>query len=114
MRNTFINISGASETNLINKLFVKNTDNNEYTVDPVDAKTIKNILISNTHDTDPVIFDLTIYDDSNNYRILNNVTIPNGASLSLDSHEVAFDNNLYQMKIQLLAETSSVTIKITH
>ena len=114
MRNTFINISGNSATNLIGKLFVKNTDNNKYTVDPVDARTIKNMLICNTHATNSVRVDLTIYDDSNNYLILKKVTIPNGATLSLDSDQVAFDNNLYQMKIQLSNTDSAATIKIKH
>tara|TARA_R100000900_G_C3324293_1_gene162159 strand:+ start:338 stop:682 length:345 start_codon:yes stop_codon:yes gene_type:complete len=114
MTNTFINISGNSETNLIGKLFVQNTENNKYSTSPVNASDIKNILISNTHATDSVIIDLTIYDDSNNHLVLNNVTIPNGVSLSLDADQVAFDNNLYQMKIQLNAADSAVTIKIKH
>ena len=114
-----ITIRSAKTKNLvpaavIGKLFVQNTENYKFKSADVDAKKIKNMLISNTHASSEVRVDLTIYDDSNNYLILNNVSIPNGASLSLDSHEVAFDNNLYQMKIQLNAVDSSVTIKITH
>ena len=114
MKNKFLNITGNSEVAVIGKLFVQNTENYKFKSADVDAKKIKNMLISNTHASSEVRVDLTIYDDSNNYLILNNVSIPNGASLSLDSHEVAFDNNLYQMKIQLNAVDSAVTIKITH
>tara|TARA_R110002020_G_scaffold438522_1_gene648960 strand:- start:187 stop:738 length:552 start_codon:yes stop_codon:yes gene_type:complete len=49
-----------------------------------------------------------------NYHILNNVEIPNGASLKLSSDEFNFDNNNYNLYINSSSATGDIDILIRY
>ena len=60
----------------------------------------KSLRLVNTHATATITLDLYIQDSTPTiYYILNNVAIPNGATLKLDSDEFNFDRNTYTLYI---------------
>tara|TARA_R110002012_G_scaffold255391_1_gene435335 strand:- start:31 stop:330 length:300 start_codon:yes stop_codon:yes gene_type:complete len=74
--------------------------------------TIEGIKISNTKSSGAVVVDLYIQniDDETIYYILNNVSIPNGATLFLDGPHVMHDNVNYDLYI--VSDSSSGDLSI--
>jgi len=108
----YSNITGNSAQVLIAKRRVSNnlTSNIDLTFN---ALNIKNIILSNKHATDAVIVDMYIYDATlGTFYILNNVKIPNGATLMLDNSDISFNNADYELKILLSAVDSAVDVII--
>lgn len=108
MAKQYTNISGSAATTLVPLRSVQSSTTSRYTVS-IDSTKIRSISLSNTHASDNVLVDLWVYKDPDSYYILNNVEIPNGTTLILDSSEVSFDNRYYELKIQLSAGDSAVT-----
>lgn len=113
------NITGSTATDID----INSIDNNNYK--------FSNMSLCNTHATDSVTIDLYLYKtertDSRSkrgeggdwndlesteysYYILNNVVIPNGVTLLLDSSYFKFDRNEYDLYIKLNAGDSAVDI----
>jgi len=113
------NITGDTATNID----INSIDNNNYK--------FSNMSLCNVHATDSVTIDLYLYKtertDSRSkrgeggdwndlesteysYYILNNVVIPNGATLLLDSSYFKFDRHEYDLYIKLSAGDSAVDI----
>ena len=108
----YSNITGSAAQVLIAKRKVLNstTGVKDITFSSYD---IRNISLSNIHATDAVIVDLFLYDATlGTFYILNNITIPNGATLVLDRSDLHFDNNNYELKIKLSASDSAVDVII--
>ena len=113
------NITGSTATDID----INSIDNNNYK--------FSNMSLCNVHATDSVTIDLYLYKtertDSRSkrgeggdwndlesteysYYILNNVVIPNGVTLLLDSSYFKFDRNEYDLYIKLNAGDSAVDI----
>ena len=108
----YSNITGNSAQVLIAKRHVR--DDLTGKIDRTfDAYNIRNIHLANIHATDSVKVKLYIYDATlGTFSILNNVKIPNGATLVLDNSDVSFNNLDYELKIQLSAADSAVDVTI--
>lgn len=105
-------IEGNTATTLIAKRSILNTVTGGYDM-TLTAEKMITISLCNTHATDSVDVDLYVYDDTlGTFKILNNVKIPEGTTLILERYEISFDNNDYEMKIQLSAADSEVSVII--
>ena len=61
---------------------------------------IKSMIIANTHASDPSVVNLYLKNAAGeDYYIFKKVSIPNGQALKLDSDEVSFNNQIYNMYI---------------
>lgn len=121
------NITGGSEQVLVAKRNVSNTTTGGVDI-TFDSRKIKNIILCNKNATDAVSIDLWIKQytldgtdvsfDEEGFYILNNVAVPNGATLVLDSSDgIAFNNNTEgrvsrELRVQLSASDSAVDIII--
>ena len=113
------NITGSTATDID----INSIDNNNYK--------FSNMILCNVHATDSVTINLYLYrtemTDSRSkkgeggdwndlefttysYYILNNVNIPNGATLVLDKEDLKFDRSIYQLYIKLSDADSEVDI----
>jgi len=108
----YSNITGNSAQVLIAKRSVRN--NLTGLIDSTfNALNIRSVSLANKHATDAVTVDLYIYDATlGTFYILNNVKIPNGATLNLDNSDVSFNNADYELKILLSASDSAVDVII--
>ena len=105
-------IEGNAITTLIAKRSVLNTTTGKYDR-TFNAGGMRIISLCNTHSTDPVDVDLYVHDDTlGTFKILHNVKIPEGTTLILERDEITFNNNDYEMKIQLSAADSEVNVII--
>jgi len=77
-----------------------------------DTHSIENIKISNSKSSGTVIIDLYIQnvDDDTIYYILNNVSIPNGATLFLEREYLMYDEVSYSLYIQSNSGTGDLSI----
>ena len=92
---------------------------------------LSNIILCNRHAADSVTLDLYLYktemtdsrskvgengnwnsleSTESSYYLLNNVVIPNGSTLLLDSSYLKFDRSMYNLYIKLNASDSAVDI----
>ena len=113
------NITGSTATDLD----INSINNPKYT--------FSNMILCNVHATDSVTINLYLYrtemTDSRakrgdngdwndlesteySYYILNNVKIPNGATLVLDKEDLDFDRSIYNLYIKLDQADSAVDI----
>ena len=113
------NITGNTATDLE----VQEIENNKYT--------LSTMSLCNIHTSDAVLIDLYLYrtemTDSRSivgeggdwndlesttysYYILNNIKIPNGATLVLDKEDLDFDRSIYNLYIKLDQADSAVDI----
>ena len=105
-------IEGNTATTLIAKRSVLNTLTGKYDR-TFNANGMRTMSLCNTHATDSVDVDLYVHDDTlGTFKILNNVKIPEGSTLILERNEIIFDNDDYEMKIQLSAADSEVNVII--
>jgi hypothetical protein len=119
MASIYKNITGSTATDID----INSIDNNNYK--------LSNMILCNVHATDSVTINLYLYrtemTDSRSkkgdngdwndlesteysYYILNNVAIPNGVTLLLDSSYFKFDRSEYDLYIKLSAGDSAVDI----
>jgi hypothetical protein len=117
----YSNVTNNSAVVLIERLFTYNalTGKNDR---EFDATHVNSISLCNKHATDSVTIDLWIrkYTDDGaggetetNFYILNNVLVPNGATLVLDkSDSISFNNKDRKLYIQLSASDSAVDVII--
>lgn len=108
----YLNITGNSATSIVSKRLIRPDGDYAKTYN-YDAQKISVISICNKHDTDAVILDLYLYDETlGTYYVLSNTKIPVGATLILEGSEVRFDNKNYALKILLNASDSAVDVII--
>ena len=108
----YLNHTGNTTVTVVDAQSVENTTTGK--IDRTfNALNIKNIILSNKHATDAVTVDMYIYDATlGTFYILNNVKIPNGATLMLDNSDISFNNADYELKILLSAVDSAVDVII--
>jgi hypothetical protein len=117
----YLNTTNNSAVVLIDRKSVLDTATNRRNI-TFSAERVVNISLCNKHATDSVTVDLWIrkYTDNNvggetetNFYILNNVLIPNGASLVLGRESgINFNNTDRKLYIQLSASDSAVDVII--
>tara|TARA_R110002167_G_scaffold86698_2_gene234562 strand:- start:14416 stop:14706 length:291 start_codon:yes stop_codon:yes gene_type:complete len=71
---------------------------------------ISKILISNTHDTSVCKVGVFFYDGTLSHYVVKGLVIPVGASVVLEDN-LAFNADIYDLKITTTDSTLSVTIK---
>ena len=118
---SYLNVSNNSEVAIIDRKSVLNTTTGGFDV-TFGAHKVANIILCNKHATDSVTIDLWIRkytddgvggEDENNFYILNNVKIPNGATLVLGRENgINFNNTDRRLYIQLGASSSAVDVII--
>ena len=81
-------------------------------IDEANTSTVEGIRISNTKSSGAVVIDLYIQnvDDDTIYYILNNVSIPNGATLFLEREYLMYDEVSYSLYIQSNSGTGDLSI----
>ena len=112
----YLNITGVAEAEIIGRKSVLDTTTNRRNI-TFSAGKVVNINLCNKHATNSVTVDLWIrkYTDNGvggetetNFYILNNVLIPNGASLVLGRENgINFDNTDRKLYIQLNSSDAS-------
>ena len=117
----YLNTTNNSAVVLIDRKSVLDTATNRRNI-TFSAESVVNISLCNKHATDKVIVDLWIRkytddgaggEDETNFYILNNVTIPNGATLVLGRENgINFNNTDRKLYIQLNASDSAVDVII--
>tara|TARA_R110000824_G_scaffold268163_1_gene456828 strand:+ start:280 stop:579 length:300 start_codon:yes stop_codon:yes gene_type:complete len=77
-----------------------------------DTNSVQSMKISNSKSSGVVIIDLYIQnvDDDTIYYILNNVSIPNGATLFLEREYLMYDEVSYSLYIQSNSGTGDLSI----
>ena len=76
------------------------------------TRRIKYMSLSNIHATDAASTDLFISNATDNYYIFKNVSIPAGATLTLDSDDLQYDFTTYNLYVKLGASGSTVDVTI--
>ena len=71
---------------------------------------IQSFTIANIHDTAAAAVDLFLANPTDNYYIFKNLSLPAGQTLKLESDEVSFDNQVYNLYVKLGAASSVVDI----
>ncbi len=117
----YLNTSNNSALIVVDRKSVANTTTGKLD-NEINAANINNIVLCNKHATDSVTIDLWIRkytddgsggEDETNFYILNNVLVPNGATLVLNKSDgISFDNNDRKLYIQLSASDSAVDVII--
>jgi len=117
----YSNVTNNSEVELVDRVYVLNAATGRYE-NNFNARLINNVILCNKHATDSVTVKLWVrkYTDDGaggetetNFYILNNVLVPNGATLVLDkSDSISFNNKDRKLYIQLSASDSAVDVII--
>tara|TARA_R100001015_G_C4617200_1_gene173429 strand:+ start:1079 stop:1447 length:369 start_codon:yes stop_codon:yes gene_type:complete len=118
---SYSNVTNNSAVVLVERVYVLNTTTGRYE-NNFSAQNISNVVLCNKHATDSVTIDLWIRkytddgaggEDETNFYILNNVLVPNGATLVLNKSDgISFDNKDRKLYIQLSASDSAVDVII--
>ena len=118
---SYSNVTNNSAVVLVERVYVLNTTTGRYE-NNFSAQNINNVVLCNKHATDSVTIDLWIRkytddgaggEDETNFYILNNVLVPNGATLVLNKSDgISFDNKDRKLYIQLSASDSAVDVII--
>ena len=98
MAGIYTNIASATTTTLITK-------------DSGVSGNIKKILITNVNTSNVVDITVDLYDGTNTYTIIKEIEIPINSSLAL-SDNVAFDSNVFNLRITTAGTSPNVTVII--
>ena len=73
-------------------------------------RALKSMSFANIHATDAASTDLFLANPTDNYYIFKNVSIPAGTTLTLDSDDLQYDFDTFNLYVKLGAAGSTVDI----